>query len=239
MSLLLGDIDDAVRKRLDDQDADNPLWGATNRMRAINAAARKVASLIDKADEGYRVVYEDYTSTADQGEYELPESCERLKQVVNLDSDGNEVYPPRTYVPWNFRGKYERNSRVLSVSGSSPSGDAYTYRGPFLLLLPRPTSTASYADVRLYFLPEIPDVPEVDEQNDIDRTLEIPLPKFTKSLLVDYAALDLKTDANEDVGALMVDIQREEGVVTERVTPRTDDGPQRIEDVLGDVSLRG
>lgn len=229
MSLLLGDLDAALRQRVDDQDATNPLFPQTNRYRALNKAARKVASLIDRADEGYRVTHREYTSVQDQSEYALPDDFERAKQVSDLQDTGLERVPPRQHVPWVHRYKFERASVLEIVPTTRRRGSFYSLRDEFLVLIPTPNQTSSFPDVRLWYLPTIKE--GVDAQSDVT------LPQFAANLVVALAAVELLGPTGDDLAAHLADVEFETQIVQERVTPRTDDGPQRIGDDRGDTSF--
>lgn len=227
--MLLGAIDDLLRQRVDDQDAVNPLYPKANRYRAINKAASKIASLIDRVDEGHRVKFQLYTSTDKQNEYPLPDDFERIKQVVDLQEDGTERVPPRTNVPWVHRYKYERASVLEIVPTTRRRGTFYSYRNKFLVLIPTPNQTSNYQDVKLWYLPMVK--PVVDQNSEID------LPEFCTNLLVAEAAVELLGPTGDDLKPHLRDVATETENVQERATPRTDDGPMRIADDRGDTSF--
>lgn len=231
MTLLAGDIDTALRKKVDDEDTDNPLFQKATRYNAISKAAVKVAAIIDEADEGYRVESLDFASVLNQIDYALPTNCEKVKQVVPLDSDGNELDPPRGYIPWVHRNKIAGNNPLDIVNADTLRGGWYSIHGEFLALLPKPTQSASYKDSRLYWLPAMPTVPSGDTN------YAIPLPKFAANLLVALAALELRGPTGEDASDLATDIVLETATVTRRVANRSDDGPSRLIDGNGPLSF--
>lgn len=235
MGLLLSDLDSLLRQRVDDQDLVNPLFPEANRFRAINKSARKVASLIDRTDEGYRTKHKFYTSAENQAEYPFPDDFERCKQVEDMQEPNSTTpslgrVPPRMYVPWVHRFKYERASVLEIVPTTRRRGSFYSYRADFLLLIPTPNQDSTFPnDVRLWYLPAI--------KEGTDANSEIDLPKFTTNLLVALAALELLGPTGDDLQSHAADAAFETEVVQERVTPRTDDGPMRISDDRGDTSF--
>lgn len=231
MGLLLADLDVLLRQKVDDQDAVNPLYPQQNRFRAVNKAARKVASLIDRTDEGYRTKFRLYTSIENQAEYPLPDDFERCKQVEDMDQNtGLARVPPRIYVAWVHRYKYERASVLEIVPTTRRRGSFYSYRADFLLLIPTPNQNSNFPnDVRLWYLPTI--------KEGVDGTSEIDLPKFATNLVVALAAVELLGPTGDDIQSHLADAAAETEFVQERVTPRTDDGPMRISDDRGDTSF--
>lgn len=227
--LLAKDIDDLVRQKLDDEDDENPIFPQVNRYRSINIALRKVAAVVDEADEGHRVEHVDLRTVADQIAYPFPKKLEKVKQVVNLDTDGTEKAPPRTYVPWAHRHRFQNTSLLRSLQAQDVvlGGSYYTYSGNDLWLLPTPTESASVVDVRLYFLPAMPRIAKGDTAG------EIPLPEFCLNLVAALAALELRGPKGEDIADLAADVAFEMSVVRSRVAPRTDDGPKLLIDGRG------